>query len=305
MMRNINKGVKRRQFEIIEAEHYGMCFGVKAAIAKAQQMADSTPVTVLGDLAHNNTVKRGMTQRGALHGDLTDQSAATRDVIITAHGVADRDRKRWADQGHRVLDTTCPLVHKAHAALRDLVQAGYTPVVIGKAGHVEVRGLTGDFPQAVVVLTLDDVAALDLVTDKIGIISQTTQQLTHVVGIVKAIENKFPTAEVCFTDTVCRPTKDRQVALLKLCVQVELVIVVGGSNSNNTAQLAEKCRQLGCIAYHVQSPKDIRRAWFNGIGKVGLTAGTSTPDSDILRVKNRLQEISGGKRALSPVVSEL
>lgn len=304
-MRNKNQRVKQRQFEIIEAEHYGMCFGVKAAIAKAQQMAESAPVTVLGELAHNKTVQQGMSQRGALLGDLGDQAATTRDVIITAHGAADRDRKRWADRGHQVLDTTCPLVHKAHAALRDLVEAGYTPVVIGKAGHVEVRGLTGDFPQTVVVLTLDDVAAMDLDSNKIGIISQTTQQLTHVVSIVKAIENKFPAAQVCFTDTVCRPTKDRQVALLKLCVQVDLVIVVGGSNSNNTAQLAEKCRQLGCIAYHVQSAGDVCQAWFNGFAKVGLTAGTSTPDADILRVKKRLLEISSNESYLSPAMSEL
>jgi len=287
-MKNKNEG----KFEVIEADHYGMCFGVKAAIAKAQKVAERSPVTVLGELAHNATVKQSLHNRGAIHGDLTDNTASTKHVIITAHGAADKDRKRWSERGHRVLDTTCPLVHKAHDALRNLVADGYTPIVIGKTGHVEVKGLTGDFPGTHVVLTLEDVAALELDTDKVGIISQTTQQLTHVVGIVKAIENRFPKVEVRFIDTVCRPTKDRQVALLKLCVKVELVIVVGGSNSNNTAQLAEKCRRLGCVAYHVQSPSDLQKEWFSGISKVGLTAGTSTPDSDILRVKNRLLELS-------------
>lgn len=293
------------QFEIIEADHYGMCFGVKAAIAKAQKMADRSPVTVLGELAHNSTVKKSMTKRGAVHGDLTDRAASTKHVIITAHGAADKDRRRWADQGHRVLDTTCPLVHKAHGALRDLVASGYAPIVIGKAGHVEVKGLTGDFPQTKVVLTQEDIVSLKLDSDKIGIISQTTQQLTHVIGIVKAIENRFPKAEVKFIDTVCRPTKDRQVALLKLCIQTEIVIVVGGANSNNTAQLAEKCRQLGCTAYHVQSPKDIRKAWFRASHKVGLTAGTSTPDTDIIRVKKRLLEISLNIKCASYMVSKL
>ncbi len=287
MIKNKNEG----RFEVIEADHYGMCFGVKAAIAKAQQMAERSPVTVLGDLAHNGTVKKSMTKRGAIHGDLTDHMASTKHVIITAHGAADKDRRRWADKGHRVVDTTCPLVHKAHGALSSLVAKSYAPVVIGKAGHVEVRGLTGDFPNTKVVLTKKDVAALQIDADKIGVISQTTQQLSHVVEIVKALEARFPSAEVKFIDTVCRPTKDRQIALLKLCVQVEIVIVVGGSNSNNTTQLVEKCRKLGCIAYHVQSPQDIRELWFSDISKVGLTAGTSTPDSDIARVKKRLLEL--------------
>ncbi len=281
-----------RKFEVIEADHYGMCFGVKAAIAKALQIADRSPVTVLGELAHNGTVKQSMSKLGAVHGNITDLTASTKHVIITAHGAADKDRKRWAERGYRVLDTTCPLVHKAHDALRNLIVAGYTPVVIRKAGHVEVRGLTGDFPDTKVILTLDDVAALNIDSNKIGIISQTTQQLTHVVGIVKALEIRFPKADIKFTDTVCRPTKDRQVALLKLCVKVEIVIVVGGSNSNNTAQLAEKCRKLGCIAYHVQSAEEIQQSWFTGVHKVGLTAGTSTPDSDIAGVKKHLLELS-------------
>jgi len=277
------------QFQLIEAEHYGMCFGVKAAINKAQQLAEQQPVTILGELAHNSTVKEGLEKRGANHASLEDTTADTEQVIITAHGAADRDRKRWQGQGYRVLDTTCPLVHKAHDALKSLVKAGYIPIVIGQSGHVEVKGLTGDFPQAQTILSITDVEQLSLeYTDKIGIISQTTQQLTHVEEIVKAVRERYPQAEVKFVDTICRPTKERQVALLQLCAQVELVIVVGGVNSNNTAQLANKCRTLGCAAYHVQSPHQIQEKWFKGVTKVGLTAGTSTPDSDIEKVKTYL-----------------
>ena len=302
-MKNINETKRQGQFEVIEAEHYGMCFGVKAAIAKAQQLAERSPVTVLGELAHNATVKRSLKRRGAIHGYLTDAYATTKNVIITAHGAADVDRKRWADRGHRVLDTTCPLVHKAHAALRNLVQAGYSPIVIGKGGHVEVKGLTGDFPETQTVLNIDDVEQLHVTSCKIGIISQTTQQLSHVKQIVTAIEDRYPEADVKFIDTVCRPTKERQVALLQLCVKVELVIVVGGVNSNNTAQLAQKCRRLGCIAHHVQAPSDIKNEWFTGISRVGLTAGTSTPDSDIARIKNHLLELSAETNPLSQTIS--
>ena len=287
------KTINQPKFEVIEAEHYGMCFGVKAAIAKAQQMAERSPVTVLGELAHNQTVKHSMTQRGAVHGSLTDHRAGTKNVIITAHGAANKDREKWSALGHRVLDTTCPLVHKAHAALSSLVSKGYAPIVIGKSGHVEVRGLTGDFPKTQVVKSLAEVGTLNLKFDKIGIISQTTQQIDHVEGIVTEIRNRASQAEVKFIDTVCRPTKDRQRSLLNLCTKAEVIIVVGGKNSNNTAQLAIKCRALGCLAYHVQKPSDVQNRWFEGVSKVGLTAGTSTPDEDIKRIKNHLLSLIG------------
>ncbi len=280
------------KFDVIAASHYGMCFGVKAAIAAAEKLATKSPVTVLGELAHNATVKRNLEHKGARHGDLNGHGAETRNVIITAHGASDKERQRWADLGHRVTDTTCPLVHKAHAALRDLVAAGYAPVVIGKPGHVEVRGLMGDFPEAQAVLNLEDVRGLNIVQNKIGVISQTTQQIDHVDAMLAAVRRRFSTAEVKFIDTVCRPTKERQVALLELCSKVEVVIVVGGANSNNTAQLAAKCRTLGCIAHHVQSPNDVSAEWFNGIRKVGITAGTSTPDEDVERVRKKLLEMS-------------
>lgn len=282
----------KTKLDVVVASHYGMCFGVKAAIETAQNLATKSPVTVLGELAHNATVKQNLELHGAKHGKLESNDATTNNVIITAHGASDNDRKRWADLGHKVTDTTCPLVHKAHVALRSLVTTGYTPVVIGKPGHVEVRGLVGDFPDAQVVLNIEDIRGLNIVSDKIGVISQTTQQTDHVETMLNALQQRFPHTEIKFIDTVCRPTKERQTALVELCNKVKVVIVVGGLNSNNTAQLAEKCRKLGCIAYHVQSPEDLRDDWFLNATKVGLTAGTSTPDEDVERVKQKLLAIA-------------
>jgi len=280
------------KFEVVVASHYGMCFGVKAAIEIAEKVSQKSPVTILGELAHNVSVQRKFEAQGARQADLTENIAPTNDVIITAHGASDKDRKRWASSGYRVTDTTCPLVHKAHAALRNLVSAGYHPVVIGKAGHTEVRGLTGDFPDATVISTMEDVETLRLTCAKIGVISQTTQQLTHVEPIIAALRAKFASSEIHFIDTICRPTKDRQSALLELCNKVSIVIVVGGKNSNNTAQLADKCRKLGCTAYHVQDPDELIPAWFQKATTVGITAGTSTPDEDVDRVRQKLLEIA-------------
>lgn len=277
-------------FEVIVAEHYGMCFGVKAAIEDAERVARERPVTILGRLAHNPSVQDRMMDLGARAGELDHHEASTEDVLITAHGASDRDRDKWHRAGHVVTDTTCPLVHKAHAALRDLVSGGYSPVVIGKRDHVEVRGLTGDFPGTQVVLSPSDVEGMQEY-EKLGIISQTTQPTGKVATLVGLIQSRFPRSEVQFIDTVCRPTKERQQALLDLCAQVELVIVVGGNHSNNTRELAETCRRLGCQSRQVEKPDDIDVSWFSGVTKVGVTAGTSTPDEDVSEVTRFLSEM--------------
>lgn len=279
------------QFEVIVAEHYGMCFGVKAAIEDAEKIARQKPVTILGRLAHNPSVQGRMLDLGAKVSELDGEDAPTRDVLITAHGASDRDRARWRSAGHSVTDTTCPLVHKAHEALRGLVAAGYAPVVIGKQGHIEVRGLTGDFPEADVVLSEEQI---DLMKggEKIGIIAQTTQPIQRVEVLVERISARFPGSEVQFIDTVCRPTKERQKAVIDLCRQVEVVIVVGGNHSNNTRELTESCRKLGCVSFQVERPEAIKPEWFSGFRKVGVTAGTSTPDEDVAKVVRYLRDLS-------------
>lgn len=278
------------RFEVIVAEHYGMCFGVKAAIKEAENVARNQPVTILGRLAHNPSVQNRMVNLGAEAGELGDEAAATRDVLITAHGASNNDRRRWKTRGYSVTDTTCPLVHKAHEALRGLVNTGYFPVVIGKPGHVEVRGLTGDFPEAVVILGENDIASIPS-EEKIGIISQTTQPVERVNQLVDRIKQSYPDSEVLFIDTVCRPTKERQQALLDLCQEVETVIVVGGNHSNNTRELTTTCRKLGCSSYQIETPDDIDPQWFSDIDKVGVTAGTSTPDEDVTAVVNYLKQL--------------
>ena len=137
-----------------------MCFGVRDALAAAHEVASRRPATILGQLVHNEVVRQRLSEAGAREGRLEAQQAGTADVIVTAHGAADRDRERWKGAGYRVTDTTCPLVRKAHDALAKLVLQGCTPLVIGKRDHVEVRGLTGDFPGAQVVLSEEDVDAL-------------------------------------------------------------------------------------------------------------------------------------------------
>ena len=274
------------------AKHHGMCFGVRDALRATHKIAKSKPVTVLGQLVHNPEVDRHLAAVGAKTGDLGDvRSAKTRDVVITAHGASNQQRDAWKTAGHQVTDTTGPLVRKAHDALALLVADGFFPVVIGQAAHVEVRGLIGDFPHAMVALSEDEIATIPF-HPKIGVISQTTQPLEIVLHLVWQLKHAHPAAEVRFIDTVCHPTKQRQDALTELCRDNELILVIGGRNSNNTRQLVEKARRLGRAAMQIESAADLSPGWFRGIQNVGVTAGTSTLDETVTAVVAALRRIA-------------
>jgi 4-hydroxy-3-methylbut-2-enyl diphosphate reductase len=280
------------------AKHNGMCFGVRDALRTTHDAAKSEPVTILGQLVHNPLVDAHLATLGVQRGELTDASPAqaqTQRVIITAHGASDRQRDSLRGAGYDVTDTTCPLVRKAHDALRLLVESGYFPVVIGQASHVEVRGLVGDFPQAAVILDEEDVRHLPF-QPRLGVISQTTQPVTRALALVEALKRQHPGAEVRFVDTICHPTKQRQSALEELCAVCDTIVVIGGRNSNNTRQLVETARRLGSIAHQVERAGDLDPAWFHQAQHVGVTAGTSTLDETVRSVMDRLQTLSAAMR---------
>jgi len=282
---------------IILAQHHGMCFGVRDALRTTHTAAQRGPLTILGQLVHNPLVDRHLATLGAQRGDLDDlTSAKTQQVAITAHGASDQHRQAWQSAGHTVIDTTCPLVKKAHQALAMLVSEGYQPVVIGQSQHVEVRGLIGDFPTAVVVL---EEADLDLVPalPKLGIVSQTTQPVGHALRLVDAIKRRHHNSEVRFIDTVCHPTKQRQTALDDLLRDCDHIVVIGGRNSNNTRQLVQKATAHGLPTLQIEHADELDPAWFGHARNVGVTAGTSTLDETVDAVMQRLRQIAAERRS--------
>ncbi len=275
--------------EVRVAEHLGMCFGVKDAIDLALSLASKGPVTVLGDLVHNPDVVARMDAAGARR--VRDFGAApTAAVLLTAHGTSDRVKLELRRRGHEVHDATCPLVTRAHLAARKLAAEGRHVVVIGQPDHVEVRGLTGDLDDFTVVHDEGDVGRL-AGRPRLGVVSQTTQPAAKVAGLVALIRERFPGADVRVIDTVCQPTKDRQEALPRLAAQCDVVVVVGGPDSNNSRKLAEQARQLGRPAFQVARAAELRPEWFAGARVAGLTAGTSTPDDVIAEVKAWLEAL--------------
>jgi 4-hydroxy-3-methylbut-2-enyl diphosphate reductase len=217
--------------------------------------------------------------------------AVTPTVMVTAHGASDKARSNARALGLNVLEATCPLVHVAHRALAKLVREGFHPVVIGKRGHVEVRGLTEDYPEFDIVLSEEDVAQLRE-RPRFGVVAQTTQPLERVRHLATLIRQRFPSADVRFVDTVCQPTKQRQHAAVELAQRCDVVVVIGGADSNNTRELVATCRRHCAQVHHVQTAADLCEEWFFTAGTVGLTAGTSTPDSVIQGVERWLGSIA-------------
>lgn len=260
-----------------------MCFGVKDAIALARETARQQPLTVLGELVHNETVLAELKQQGVRF-ETETREVGTETVMITAHGASERRLGAVRERGLRVLEATCPLVHVAHRAVAKLVHDGFHPVIIGKRDHVEVRGLTEDLAEFDVVLSESDVAQLRE-RPRFGIAAQTTQPIERVRYLVAVIRGRFPQSEVRFIDTVCQPTKQRQHAAVELAQQCSVVIVIGGARSNNTRELVQTCAQHCERVHHVQTAAELHEEWFHADDHVGLTAGTSTPDVAIQQIE--------------------
>jgi 4-hydroxy-3-methylbut-2-en-1-yl diphosphate reductase len=276
--------------QVIRAEHLGMCFGVRDAIALAVNRAEAAPLTILGDLVHNAGVLAALRASGiAIARD--PRQVQTHTVMVTAHGASERTRASARARGLEVVEATCPLVQVAHRAVRTFLDDGYHPVIVGQRDHVEVRGLTEDLDDFDVVLDESDVLRLEG-HPRIGIAAQTTQPIDRVRDLVELIRRRFPRSDLRFIDTVCHPTKERQRAAVELARRCEVVIVVGGENSNNTRELVNTCSRHCSRVHHIQTESDLRPEWFLAAGTVGITAGTSTPDEVIDRVDQHIRALA-------------
>jgi 4-hydroxy-3-methylbut-2-en-1-yl diphosphate reductase len=276
--------------KIIRAEHLGMCFGVRDAIALAVETAALGPLTILGDLVHNETVLAELRAKG-IRIEPEAANVNTRTVMVTAHGASERALNQVRARGLRAVEATCPLVRLAHRNLKKLVAEGFYPVVIGRHDHVEVRGLTEDLGEFEVILDEAGIAKFGE-RPRLGIVAQTTQPIEKVWRLVQSIRERFPDSQVRFIDTVCQPTKQRQSAAVEIAKKSDVMVVIGGAHSNNTRELVQTCSQFCARVHHVRTADDLRADWFRANDTVGLTAGTSTPDEVIDAVEQQISTFS-------------
>ncbi len=276
--------------EIILAKSAGFCFGVKRATTMAFDAANGHgKICSHGPIIHSPQMVEKLQERGVdVVSDIDDIAGGA--VIIRSHGVTADELHQILDKNLEIVDATCPFVKKAQHFAKLLSDEGYAVVLAGEAEHPEVQGIvsyatTGD---VFTVANLDEAEKLPRMK-KIGVVAQTTQSYDNFAQIVEACLSKCQ--EIRVFNTICDATTVRQEEARKIASQVDLMLVIGGYNSANTSRLARICEDIQPRTCHVETAGEIKDEWFAGIGKVGITAGASTPQWIIDEVYEKVVQV--------------
>lgn len=274
--------------EIKLADYLGFCYGVKRAIQLARDSASTEHETnTLGPIIHNPQMVQRLSDEGVGTVDSVD-SMDQGTLIVRSHGVGPSVYEKIKQRGLDLVDATCPHVRKAQLAAHGLAEEGYSVVIVGEKEHPEVRSiLEWAGSNAQVVDTVEDAAGLKPCA-RMGVVAQTTFNRTEFQNIVMKLLDK--SGDIKILRTICTATDQRQQAAMKLAEDVNLMLVIGGKNSANTTRLAQICAEK-CLTYHIETAAELQADWFEKIGKIGITAGASTPDWIIKEVYEKCQKI--------------
>ncbi len=277
------------------AQVYGFCPGVRRAVEMVNRhLHAERPLATLGAIVHNAQVVDALADRGAR---VADDLETVREpaVAITAHGAGKALYQEIARRDLELVDTTCPIVKRAQEAAKQLAEDGYAVLIYGEAAHPEVKGLLS-WTEGRGHATLAPEALPEINEGKLALISQTTKgQEAFWHFVARVVERLGPEVqEMHVVDTTCPETGRRYDSARELARRVDAILVVGSRNSANTRKLAETCEETGVRTYFIESAEEIQGTWFNGVSRVGVTAGASTPDEAIDQVIRRLQTLEGG-----------
>ena len=274
------------------AKRTGFCYGVREAIDKAKESAAAGKLThTLGQVVHNEGVVRDLTQLGVRSVETLDDVDHGAAVVIRAHGVKPEVMERAETRGLEVIDGTCTWVIQEQRQLQELVEEGYTIVLLGTPKHPEVVGLLGFAPDAIVVDEEEDWDRIPR-RKRMALITQSTQPPWKFEKLAAFMVSRAH--ELKILNTVCPVTIRRQEDTLELAREVELMVVVGGRHSANTKELTRLCEIAGTHAIQIENAKDLSDpAPFAGIVSVGVTGGTSTPIEDLRDVAERIYFLGG------------
>jgi len=277
--------------EIVLAHHAGFCFGVRRAIERAiEETTTRGKLYSQGPLIHNKQVVDGLREKGLEPIDDIEAAPEGATVMLRTHGVGPSVYDRAAQRELDVIDATCPFVARAQKEARRLGEAGYQVLILGEPDHPEAQAIrehTGG--SARIVQSPAGLAALKLAR-RVAVVCQTTQRLEALKELVDALLPEV--SELAIANTICDATTQRQEAALQMAREVDLVIVIGGRHSANTTRLAQICADAGRTTHHIETAEEIDPAWLQGVEKVGVTAGASTPDEAIAETVARLKELS-------------
>lgn len=284
--------------KIVLATPRGFCAGVDRAIHVVEKAIEKfgTPIYVRHEIVHNKFVVETLKDKGVVFVDELDQVPEGSVVIFSAHGVAERIYEEAKARNLQVLDASCPLVLKVHFSAKRHYNAGRHIILIGHAGHAEVEGTLGQLPEGAITLIRNekDAEMVDVPVDKeLAYITQTTLSVAETRKIIEALKRRFPNIIGPDAGDLCYATGNRQAAVLELCSEVDMLLVVGAKNSSNSSRLMELGLEQGLPSHLIADVNDLDPAWFEGIDTVGLSSGASAPEVLVQGVVDWLKEKFG------------
>ena len=275
----------------------GFCAGVDRAIDIVDRALDvfGPPIYVRHEVVHNKFVVDNLRARGAIF--VEDVADVPDDVILifSAHGVSQAVRREAAERGLKVFDATCPLVTKVHMEVARYSRDGQECILIGHAGHPEVEGTMGQYDDRAggaiyLVEDEEDVEKLEVRNpEALFYVSQTTLSMDDTRIVIDALRAKFPHINGPRKNDICYATTNRQDAVKTLALESDVVLVVGSPTSSNSNRLRELAERLGTPAYLIDGAEDMQEGWFEGVQRIGVTAGASAPEVLVRGVIDRLQ----------------
>ena len=281
--------------EIVLAEPRGFCAGVDRAIEIVEKALQKfgRPIYVRHEIVHNTYVVNDLKNKGAIFIEDLNEVPAGATLVFSAHGVSKAVQREAEARGFQIFDATCPLVTKVHVEVAKLAKEGYEFIMIGHKGHPEVEGTMGQLSEGIhLVEDVEDVATVQPgQTERLAVVTQTTLSVDDAAAITAAVRVRFPSIREPKQQDICYATQNRQDAVKVLSGQVDLVIVVGSPTSSNSNRLRELAARLGTPAYMIDSAEELQHEWFDGIARVGLTAGASAPEVLVKDVIHRIKEL--------------
>jgi 4-hydroxy-3-methylbut-2-enyl diphosphate reductase len=284
--------------KLVRVSPRGFCAGVVRAVEIVELALDAyrPPVYVHHEIVHNRYVVEQLRLRGAIFVESVEEVPPGAVLIFSAHGVPPTVREQAKALNLRVIDATCPLVTKVHLEALKFAREGRTIILIGHRDHQEIVGTSGEAPERTVVVGSVEEADQLVVQDpqRLAFLTQTTLSLYDTQEIVARLRQRFPAITGPASDDICYATQNRQEAVEQMGKEVELILVVGSANSSNSNRLVEVAQRDGIAARLIEDANDIDPNWFEGIERVGVTAGASAPEVLVEQVSARLASLGFG-----------